>query len=382
MIKETMKKLIAIAFLFAAMSAHAQEIGFWNKVNAFLTKPAVVDTAFVYQPKAGFSLGLFSTGQKAGFDVDVDFKVKYADGTTLPCVSTYSLSENLCKKVGVDLGYGNVGFGYGLEVGPRSAQKKRSLGLNIKGKSWGAHVEYFSISNPFTTGLTIGEEGDEGFWEDQWTTEENALLKNFTVDGYYVFNNKRFAYPAAYKIGLVQRHTAGSWLVTARYMQGSLYNSPEVVLGTYNLLDCFSTMQASIGGGYSVNFVLWHKDPTGLRDQGLRNVTLNLTAMPVITLANYLKTTSYTYDIEGHYTGDRVSKVWCYPMPNYIGSAAASLTWSRFFFTAQFTYNRFYFRSRDAVNVNQLNLPDYVDDIGFRGIFHDWMLKGMLVYRF
>lgn len=377
-----MKKLIVIAFLFAAMSAHAQEIGFWNKVNAFLTKPAVVDTAFVYQSKAGFSLGLFSTGQKAGFDVDVDFKVKYADGTTLPCRSTYSLSENLCKKVGIDLGYGNVGFGYSLEIGPRSAQKRRSLGLNVQGKSWGVHVEYFSISNPFTTGLTIGEEGEEGYWEDQWTTEENALLKNFTLDGYYVFNNKRFAYPAAYKIGLIQRHTAGSWLVTARYMQGSLYNSPEVALDTYNLLDCFSTMQASIGGGYSVNFVLWHKDPTDSRDQGLRNVTLNLTAMPVITLANYLKTTSYTYDVEGHHTGERISKVWCYPMPNYIGSAAASLTWSRFFFSAQFTYNRFYFRSRDAVNVNQLNLPDYVDDIGFRGIFHDWMLKGSLVYRF
>lgn len=204
-----MKKLIVIAFLFAAMSAHAQEIGFWNKVNAFLTKPAVVDTAFVYQSKAGFSLGLFSTGQKAGFDVDVDFKVKYADGTTLPCRSTYSLSENLCKKVGIDLGYGNVGFGYSLEIGPRSAQKRRSLGLNVQGKSWGVHVEYFSISNPFTTGLTIGEEGEEGYWEDQWTTEENALLKNFTLDGYYVFNNKRFAYPAAYKIGLIQRHTAG-----------------------------------------------------------------------------------------------------------------------------------------------------------------------------
>lgn len=377
-----MKKLLVVASLFIAMTAQAQEAGFWNKVNAFLTKPAVVDTAFVYQPKASFSLGLFSTGQKAGFDVDVNFKVKYADGTTLPCVSTYSLSENLCKKVGLDLGYGNVGFGFGLEVGPRSAQKKRSLGLNVKGKSWGVHAEYFSINNPFTTGIRIGEEGDEGYFEGQWTTEESALLMNFTLDGYYVFNNKRFAYPATYKIGLVQRHTAGSWLVTARYMQGSLYNSPEAALDTYNLLDCFSALQASVGGGYSVNFVLWHKDPTGSRDQGLRNVTLNLTAMPVITLANYLETTSYTYDVEGHHTGDRVSKVWCYPMPNYIGSAAASLTWNRFFFSTQFTYNRFYFRSSDAVDVNQLNLPDYVDDISFRGVFHDWMLKGLLVYRF
>ena len=104
--------------------------------------------------------------------------------------------------------------------------------------------------------------------------------------------------------------------------------------------------------------------------------------MPVITLVNYLKTNSYAYDMEGHYTGDRISKVWCYPMPNYIGSAAASFTWNRFFFSTQFTYNCFYFRSRDAVDVSQLNVLDYVDDVEFRGIFHDWVLKGLLVYRF
>lgn len=377
-----MKKFFVIVFLFAALTAKAQHVGFWGKVNHFLTKPAKVDTMFVYQPSPGFSLGLFTTGQKAGFDVDADFKIKYDDGTTLPCSSTYSLSENLCKKIGLDLGYGNVGFGYGLEVGPRSAQKKRSLGLNIKGKSWGTHVEYYNISNPFTTGITIGNEGDADYWEDKWTTAEMARLQNFTIDGYYVFNNKRFAYPAAYKVGLVQRHTAGSWMVTARYMQGNLYNSPEAAWDSYNLLDCFSTMQASVGGGYSANFVLWHKDPTDKHCHGLRNVTLNLTAMPVITVANYLRTTSYVYDIEGHHTGERVSKVWCYPMPNYIGSAAASLTWNRFFFSTQFTYNRFYFRSRDAFDANQLNLPDYVEDISFRGIFYDWVLKGILEYTF
>ena len=153
------------------------------------------------------------------------------------------------------------------------------------------------------------------------------------------------------------------------------------------MLDCFSTMQASIGGGYSVNFVLWHKDPIGPRDQGLRNLTLNLTAMPVITLVNYLKTTSYEYGYdevtsEVYNTGEKVSKIWCYPMPNYIGSAAVGLTMWRFFFSTQFTYNRFYFRSRDAFDVSQFDFPDYVDDISFRGIFHDWMLKGILIYRF
>jgi hypothetical protein len=69
-------------------------------------------------------------------------------------------------------------------------------------------------------------------------------------------------------------------------------------------------------------------------------------------------------------------------MPNYIGSAAVGLTLWRFFFSTQFTYNRFYFRSRDAIDASQMDLPDYVDDLSFRGVFHDWMLKGILVYRF
>ena len=383
-----MKRLLTTIILLSAIaSLHAQDNTFFGKVNHFLTKPAVIDTSRIYQPKPCFSLGLFTTGQKAGFDVDVNFMINFDDNESLTGLSQYSLSENLCKKIGLELGYGNVSLGYSLEVGPRSAWKKSAFGLGIMGKSWGAKFNYFKISNPFISSLTVGQEGDEGYFHDEIITEEAALLKNFSIDGYYVFNNKRFAYPAAYKIGLIQRHTAGSWMLTARYMQGSLFNSPEASWDSYNMLDCFSTLQASIGGGYSVNFVLWHKDPIGPRDQGLRNLTLNLTAMPVITLVNYLKTTSYEYDLkdeilEINHTGERVSKIWCYPMPNYIGSAAISLTMWRFFFSTQFAYNRFYFRSSDAFDSSQMDIPDYVNDLSFRGIFHDWILKGILVCRF
>ena len=385
---EPMKKfIIAITLLFGIISLQAQEITFWQKVNYFLTKPAVVDTTRIYQPKPCFSLGLFTTGQKAGFDVDVNYMINFANDNRQTGLSRYSLSENLCKKIGLEVGYGNVSLGYSLEVGPRSAWKKSAFGLGIIGKSWGAKFNYSKITNPFISSLTVGQEGQEGYFHDEIITEEAAVLKNFTIDGYYVFNNKRFAYPSAYKIGLIQRHTAGSWMLSARYMQGSLYNSPEASWDTYNMLDCFSTVQASVGGGYSVNFVLWHKDPSGLCDQGLRNLTINLTAMPVITLFNYLKTTSYVYGFneetgEIYNTGEKVSKIWCYPMPNYIGSAAIGFTFNRFFFSTQFTYNRFYFRSRDAIDASQMDLPDYVDDLNFRGTFHDWMLKGLLVYRF
>ena len=383
-----MKRLLLIlAIVLCTTFLKAQELTIWQRANHFLTKPAMVDTTRIYQPSPCFSLGLFTTGQKAGFDVDVNFMIDNDNNERLAGLSQYSLSENLCKKIGLEVGYGNVALGYSLEVGPRSAWKKSAFGLGIIGKSWGAKFNYFKISNPFTSGLHLWDKNNKVIIEDEFTPEEMASLRNLTIDGYYVFNNKCFAYPAAYKIGLIQRHTAGSWMLTARYMQGSLYNSPDACWDSYNMLDCFSTMQASIGGGYSVNFVLWHKDPIGSRDQGLRNLTLNLTAMPVITLVNYLKTTSYEYGYddetsEVYNTGEKISKIWCYPMPNYVGSAAVGLTMWRFFFSTQFTYNRFYFRSRDAFDASQMDLPTYVDDISFRGVFHDWMLKGILVYRF
>lgn len=380
-----MRRLLVITILFLCMaSIQAQELTFWQKVNNIFVKPAVVDTTRIYQPSPCFSLGLFTTGQKAGFDVDVDFALDFED-IYQTGLSQYSLSENLCKKIGLEVGYGKVILGYGLEVGPRSAWKKSSFGLGIIGKSWGAKFNYYKITNPFKSSLTLGEEGDAGYFHDEFITEEAAVLKSFTIDGYYAFNNKRFAFPATYKVGMVQRRTAGSWMLTARYMQGSLYNSPEASWDSYNMLDCFNTLQASVGGGYSVNFVLWHKDPTGPRDQGLRNLTINLTAMPVITLVNYLKTTSYNFDEETGAmtnTSERVSIIWCYPMPNYVGSAAVGLTLWRFFFSTQFTYNTFYFRSSHAFDANQMDTPDYVDDINFRGIFHDWTLKTLLVYRF
>ena len=378
-----MRRLLVITILFFCMaSMHAQEIEltFWQKVNNAFVKPALVDTTRIYQPKAGISLGTFNTVQKAGFDVDVDFALDFGD-IYQTGLSQYSLSENLCKKIGLEVGYGKIVLGYGLEVGPRSAWKKSSLGLGIIGKSWGAKFNYFKITNPFKSSLTLGEEGDAGYFHDEFITEEAAVLKSFTIDGYYAFNDKRFAYPATYKVGMVQRRTAGSWMLTARYMQGSLYNSPEASWDSYNLLDCFTTLQASVGGGYSVNFVPWHKDPVEARDKGLRNLTINLTAMPVLTIFNYLKTTAYEMNNDGQKTGEKVTKILCYPMPNYIGSAAISLTLNRFYFSTQFTYNWFYFRSRDAFNDQQYTQYE-ADNIAFRGAFHDWAVKGMFVYRF
>lgn len=378
-----MRKHILFIVLFVGMTTmQAQDLTIWQKARIFLTKARDMDTTRIYQPEANFTLGLFTTGQKASFDVDVNFMLDLGNDKKITGLTQYNLRENLCQKIGLEVGYGNVSLGYGFEVGTRSAMKKRALAFNILGKSWGLHMNYYRITNPFKSSLTIGAEGDTDYFYDEFTSTELAELRSFSIDGYYVFNNKRFAYPAAYKKSMVQRRTAGSWMLAARYMQGSLYNSPEASWLSYNLLDCYSTLQASLGGGYSANIVLWHKDPVAPKDKGLRNLTVNLTAMPMITLFNYLRTTTYYYNEEGVYSHKKIAKILCYPMPNFIGSAAAGLTLGKFYFSVQFAYNWFYFRSRDAMNSSQVDIPDYVDGIDYHGSFQDWTLKGLFVYKF
>ena len=229
------KLLTIITLLFGFVSLQAQENPHLKKAMHFLTKLDDVDTTLIYQPnKACFSLGLLTTGQKAGFDVDVNFGVQLDETSSYTGISTYRLSEDLCKKIGLEVGYGNVSFSYAHEFGSKSAWKKRAFAFNMLGRAWGVSLNFFRITNPFTSGLTVWDERDEIVLQDEFVADEMALLRSFTIDGYYVFNNKRFAYPAAYKMGLIQRRTTGSWMLTARYMQGELYNSLAGTWNSYN----------------------------------------------------------------------------------------------------------------------------------------------------
>lgn len=377
-----MKRTLVVLLCLSVLSAQAQELNFWQKANNLLTKFKNIDSTYIYQPKQGFTLGIFSNVQRAGIDVTGIFTVNTSDGEMLPGVSKYSLQERLDPKIGLELGYGKLVFGYGVEVGPKREYKKRAIGFNLLGKSWGLHFNYYSLYNQFKTDLVVGKEGQENYYTEEVFSQNPTNMRCLYVDGYYVFNHKRFAYPAAYKAGLVQRRTSGSWMVTARYMQGKLYNSPEAALESFNFVDGLYTFQASFGGGYSANFVCWHRDPTDLRDKGLRNITINLTALPVITALNYLKIKDYKYNENAEKVGETVSKAFCYPMPNFVGGTAVAITLDRFFISTQFVYNWFYFRSPDAFRYSNLQLPFQVEDLSYRGSFHNWKVKLLFTYKF
>lgn len=376
-----MKRLLIPIMMLIVMSLHAQKSNFWQKVNNALTVTKNIDTTYIYHPKQGFTLGIFSTLQQAGFNMKVDFKIN-SDESPITGETQYLLQERPCTKLGLEVGYGKIVLGYGFEVGPKSAYKKKAFAFGIIGKSWGLRFNYFNITNPFQSSLIMWNEENDDYKCDIVIPKEHATMNSMAIDAYYAFNNKKFFYPATYKASLVQRRTAGSWMVTGRYMQGGVYNSPAASFDTYNLLDCFSTLRISLGGGYSGNIVCWHKDPKKAKDKGLRNITLNITALPVLTVVNYLKTYSYRFDDNGNLSGQKVSKVFCYPIPNFIGSTALGITLDRFFLSAQFTYNYFFFLSSSAYDAKKLKIPDYVDDISFHGSFHEWNMKILFTYKF
>ena len=375
-----MKRLSAFLLMFAVLSAHAQELNFWQKVNELLTTMKKIDSTYIYQPKQHFTLGLFSTVQNAGFNARSQFNYQ-DEGDVVSGVTRYSLGQYPSTKIGLELGYGKFVLGFGLEVGPKRAYQKRLLGVNLLGKAWGLHCSYFSLNNHFQSTIELNIANEDPFYTGIFFAQDLAMLKYLNIDGYYVFNNKRFAYPATYKAGLVQRRTSGSWMVTMRLMHGSLYSTPEASLNSYFFMDCFNTVQVSMGGGYSVNVVCWHKDPTGLRDKGLRNITLNLTALPVLTALNYIKTTSYNYDNE-ELSGANSSNIFCYPMPNFIGSTALGITLDRFFISARFVYDWFYFHSDYAFNAEDQHISDRVDELALRGSIRNWSAKLLFTYKF
>lgn len=391
-----MKRLFLLAFLFlSAFIGHTQKVGEyieWGK--AFIDKPENIDTTRVYQLPARFCFALTSSAQKVGFFAYSDLNLNlYTDGFSLSApveTSTY-LGERVCKKIGFEVGYGSLSFGYDVEIGQKSAENKRSLSFGMTNLKWGVSVSYFGLSNYIISDMTIGKPGDVIYMDTTERSNGLGKLRNFNIDGYYVFNGKRFAYTATNTINVVQKHTTGSFMLTGRFMWSDLDTKEDM----NGLFEAYSTIQFAAGGGYSANIVLWNRNIVNNDDRTIRNLTWNITAMPVISFVNYLQTRAITEHIDAYgetaSTEVKKSDVWCYPSANLIGSSALSLTYGRFYFTSQFQLNFFYFNSQGAMNKNKFATPnlqaegfndDIFSDVKLHGILYNWTLTAKLFYRF
>ena len=82
---------------------------------------------------------------------------------------------------------------------------------------------------------------------------EDGTIKarSFNINGYYVFNYRKFSYPAAFTQSYIQKRSAGSLLVGTSMEWQTLKRSAEDILQSYKL----KTFNFALGAGYGYNYV-------------------------------------------------------------------------------------------------------------------------------
>ena len=192
-----------------------------------------IDTAYVTRPKTKWTLAArlnisgakletmgVTSGQKFNSEITADYK------------STLSV------------GVSYLGFSLSAALNPaKLVGKYRDFELNFN--SYGRHFGYdiiFQDAHNFT-----GWHDMDGM--DRIELPANMLsVRTLNLNGFYIFNGRRFSFPAAFTQSYFQRRSAGSFLVAVSGMgqHTTLKWEQETQIKMTNI---------GIGGGYGYNYV-------------------------------------------------------------------------------------------------------------------------------
>lgn len=270
-----MKKTCLIALLTAlsgtrgyAQASHEPH-GLLRRLDSLLvaSNKQDIDTSFVIRPEArwtirgrlnvsGAEIEMLGVRQGKAFSSKMEAQYK----TTLSLGVSYrglslSLSLNPAKLMGK---YGDFEFNF-----------------NSYGKRFGFDVAYHDASN------------FSGWYEQQGEQRielpsDILALKTLNVNAYYVFNHRRFSYPAAFTQSYIQRHSAGSVLLafSGQTQRGELRSTENF---------SYSMLNLGLGAGYGYNYV------------PVRNWLLHLSAMTAFILYSNTSTTFGDSHVPLHY---------------------------------------------------------------------------------
>ena len=291
--------LLSIVLLSPSLSAQDEGLrlpdGTVKKVLGILLNPSPKkDTAYILKSPLPWSFTLdntlITTGVKFHSDInntifqpnDLTFK----NGETTHAVFDNHLQRHLHTKMGLSVGYGSLRISGGLELGSKNPGKNSFISLSLRMPTFGGTVRYFRLKDYMSGTLSV-----DGFSPIDFTSDYPGAMRTITGDVYYLFNGYKFDYNATQGCGVDQRRSAGSFMTLAKYIQGdlSMDKRDRSMLSFTDGLFHYSTQQFSIGVGYSYNLVLLHRDSDDTKNwNGYRNLTVNMTAIPMASLYNHI----------------------------------------------------------------------------------------------
>ncbi len=374
--------LAAAVTLF--VPAQAQERGFRAFIDRIAGPSPELDPEAIYQPQPRFHFALTGDVRQANMSEEKLFQVGvgYFDGYNvvfeeIPARISSSMSSDLDKAVGFQAGYGNLGLALSKKI--KGQGKDDYFSFDYLSAGFAVQVQYFNLLQPVTYRYTMGEEGHWAYSDQEGTTENPGNLRTFIVDAFYAFNRRTFAYSAAYKGNLFQRRSAGSWMFGSKLILGDYGIDPaEPIAGWAGKQSLQTSAQVAFGGGYSFNLVPYHRQPTGDRDKGLRNVTINATFLPMVTLFNQFTSKAFDLGEDGKYALFHKSVMNGKLLVNYV--ARVGIGWSYNLFTANLSasMDSFSYKGNSEMSVDGL----IADEVATSGRFARYTVALRLGMRF
>ena len=223
--------------------------------------------------------------------VDVD----YSQSLDLPQTNEHS-DWNLCfeppvaSSVGFWVGYRGTGFSYSKSLTKNAG---RYYSISSTGAKYGFNfrLRRFNTSDAELSSTDYENGQPTGVPYDTVVSMPSPVwIRSVYINGYYVFNGRRYSQAAAYNQSVIQRRSAGSLLLGATWYQSSfdyddIQNAVYMIIG--HGIYRAKVHQANLGIGYGYNWV------------PLRGLVVNAMAMPTISVYNRVKTYKYetNYDL-------------------------------------------------------------------------------------
>ena len=325
-----------------------------------------VDTNYIRKPKLSRMVYLGYYGYYQQHDMTFPVLVNDAD---IPLDHQYmppNLAEH--KYMMADMGTYQSEFELGIDWRgiaielpiPIRNRYSMSFGLAKNGSVWGARIRYKSLKNmegvlddSYNQTMTQWMRNVEDRTATPATTAESIIpegkidLKIFYVEGYYVFNNKRFSLAAGAYGDMVQKRSAGSLFVMANYYQSQF--------GANNLFnhdrDIFRNRKLSLGAGYGYNWAI---------NGG--KLCIHMSIIPMVSLWNQMVNKNEDYsqiederqswaNYDAHYY-DAVDNGHSRFVFNYFGRLAVSYSFDRYLINFLTNYRQYLYRNNADTQIN------------------------------
>ena len=285
--------------MMSCLSLPLSAQGLFQRVDSMLARKyhkGNIDTAYIMRPQTKWTITARlnesgATIESVGMENGLRFKS--------------DIEAN--RKATLSVGVSYLGFTLSAALNPAKLLGKYSdfeFNFNCYGRRFGFDIIYQDAKN-FTG------------WYDMEGMERIGLpdgmlkVKTLNVNAFYVFNNRRFSYPAAFSQSYIQRRSAGSFLLAASGM------------GQYATFDDVTEMKLKmtnigLGAGYGYNYVPG------------RGWLLHISALPTFIVYS---NTSMTFDT------DRVPLHYHFPEVIITGRGAVVRQWGNKFIGLSMVYN-------------------------------------------